>query len=314
MKKVTIIGAGNVGGLAAMRIAQENKAEVCLIDVILGAAKGKAFDLDDCRQILNIGYKIAGTDDIEQLRDSQIIVITAGLARKPGMTRENLLHKNSSILKEICEKIKMLAPEAVVIIVTNPLDAMTYYALKILNFCSCKVFGMGVTLDGSRFANLISKELEVPVNEIKPVVLGSHGEAMLPLPRWTLVRNRLLTEIIKEPAKIELLVRETVERGREIVALLGSGSAYFAPSAAIAQIVKAIINDEKIVLGVSAYLDGEYGARDICAGVPCVIGARGIEKIMELELNDQEKKAFSESVEAVRKLNSLLPENALDQT
>ncbi len=289
-----------------MRIACANYAEVCLVDVIPGIAKGKSYDLDDCRQILNIPYQIEGTDNINQLKDSQIVVITAGLARKPGMTREDLLNKNSQILKSICEKIKILAPEAIVIIVTNPLDVMTYFARKILNFGNKRVFGMGVTLDGARFANLIGFELGIPVSEIKPVVLGSHGEGMLPLPRFTLVNNKPLTEIIKDPARIMALVQRTVERGKEIVNLLGSGSAYFAPSAAIEQIVKAVINNELAVLGVSAYLDGEYDSRDICAGVPCVIGKQGIEKIVELELNSQEKKSFLESVESIRKLNSIL--------
>jgi malate dehydrogenase len=306
MAKITIIGAGNVGGLAAMRIAGENLGEVCLIDVVPGMAKGKSFDLDDCRNILNVPYQIEGTEDISQVKGSQVVVITAGLARKPGMTREDLLNKNSQILKEICEKVKVLAADAIVIIVTNPLDAMTYYASKILGFDSRKVFGMGVTLDASRFANLISRELKLPVNKIQPVVIGSHGEAMLPLPRFTMVGSFPLTEFAKDPAKIDILVKKTVERGKEIVTLLGSGSAYFAPSAAIAQLVSAIIRDKRIPLGVSAMLNGEYGLKDICCGVPCVIGEQGIVKVVELDLNPQEKENFLESVEAIRNLNSLL--------
>jgi malate dehydrogenase len=306
MAKITIIGAGNVGGLAAMRIAQENLGEVCLIDVVPGMAKGKSFDLDDCRNILNVPYRIEGTEDINQVKDSQVVVITAGLARKPGMTREDLLSKNSQILKEICEKVKVLAPDSIVIIVTNPLDAMTYYAAKILGFDRRKVFGMGVTLDGSRFANIISRELKVQVNKIQPVVIGCHGESMLPMPRFTLVGSFPLTEFAKDPEKIAMLVKKTVERGKEIVALFGSGSAYFAPSAAIAQLVSAIIRDKRIPLGVSAQLNGEYGLKDICCGVPCVIGAQGIVKIVELDLNPQEKNNFLESVEAIRNLNALL--------
>ncbi len=290
-----------------MRIAGDNpQKEVCLIDIVPGMARGKAFDLEDCRQILNTAYQIEGTDDINRMESSQIIVITAGLARKPGMTREDLLNNNARILKGICAKVKTLAPEAIVIIVTNPLDNLTYYAQKILGFNRHKVFGMGVTLDGSRFANLISQEMGIPASEINPVVLGSHGEAMLPLPRFTLVRNNPLTAIIKNPSQIESLICRTVERGKEIVALLGSGSAYFAPSAAIAQIVNAIVNDEKKTLGVSAYLDGEYGLKDICVGVPCIIGAGGIKKIVELDLDPQEKKTFFESAESIRKLNTIL--------
>ncbi|MCX5707450.1 MAG: malate dehydrogenase [Candidatus Omnitrophica bacterium] len=289
-----------------MRIAQENLGEVCLIDVVPGMAKGKSFDLDDCRNILNVPYQIEGTEDINQVKGSQVVVITAGLARKPGMTREDLLSKNSRILKEICEKVKVLAPDSIVIIVTNPLDAMTYYAVKILGFDRRKVFGMGVTLDGSRFANIISRELKVPVNKIQPVVIGSHGESMLPMPRFTMVGSFPLTEFAKDPAKIAMLVKKTVERGKEIVALFGSGSAYFAPSAAIASLVSAIIRDKRIPLGVSAQLNGEYGLEDICCGVPCVIGEQGIVKIVELDLNPQEKKNFLESVEAIRNLNALL--------
>jgi malate dehydrogenase len=306
MAKITIIGAGNVGGLTAMRIAQENLGEVCLIDVVPGMAQGKSYDLADCRQILNVAYQIEGTEDIDRVKDSQVVVITAGLARKPGMTREDLLTKNSQIIKAICEKIKALAPDSIVIIVTNPLDAMTYYAGKILGFDPRRVFGMGLTLDGSRFANLISRELNVPVTRIQPVVVGSHGEAMLPLPRLTMVGSFPLTEVIKDPSKIAKLVKGTVERGKEIVTLLGSGSAYFAPSAAIAQLVSAIIKDKRMPFGVSAQLNGEYGLKDICCGVPCVIGEQGIIKIVELDLNSQEKKDFAESVEAIRNLNSLL--------
>jgi malate dehydrogenase len=306
MAKITIIGAGNVGGLAAMRIAQENLGEVCLIDVVPGMAKGKAFDLDDCRKIINVPYQIEGTEDIDQVKDSKVVVITAGLARKPGMTREDLLNKNSQILKGICEKVKALAPDSIVIIVTNPLDAMTYYASRILGFDPRKVFGMGITLDGSRFASLISLELKIPVTKIQPMVIGSHGEAMLPLPRFTMVGSFPLTEVIKDPEKTAMLVKRTVERGKEIVSLLGSGSAYFAPSAAIAQLVSAVIRDQRIPLGVSAQLSGEYGLNDICCGVPCVIGEQGIVKIVELELNPQERKNFLESVEAIRNLNALI--------
>ena len=289
-----------------MRIAQENLGEVCLIDVVPGMARGKSYDLADCRQILNVAYQIEGTEDIDRVKDSQVVVITAGMARKPGMTREDLLNKNSQIIKGICEKVKVLAPDSIVIIVTNPLDAMTYYAGKILGFSPRKVFGMGLTLDGSRFANLISRELGVPATKIQPVVVGSHGEAMLPLPRFTMVGSFPLTEVIKDPSKIAMLVKKTVERGKEIVDLLGSGSAYFAPSAAIAGLVSAIIKDKRLPFGVSAQLNGEYGLEDICCGVPCVIGEEGIIKIVELDLNLQEQKEFGGSVEAIRNLNALL--------
>lgn len=303
--KISIIGAGNVGGLTAMRIAQEGLGDVVLVDIAPGLAKGKAFDLDDSRILLDRNYSVAGTDDISAIGDSQIIVITAGLVRKPGMTREDLLNSNARSLKSICEKIKILSANAIVIIVTNPLDVMTYYAVKTLKFKTNKVFGMGVTLDGSRFANLISKEMGILPTAIQASVVGSHGEEMLPLPRFTLVKNKPLTEVM-DRQKIDELVKRTVERGKEIVFLLNSGSAYFAPSAAITQIVKAVVKDKKSILGVSAYLNGEYGLKDICIGVPCILGTEGIEKIIELDLDLEEKEKFLRSAESIRELTKLL--------
>jgi len=303
--KITIVGAGNVGGLAAMRIAQQGLGEVCLIDIAPGLAKAKSYDLDDCRQILRQDYSLTGTEDIAHVSGSHIVVITAGLARKPGMTREDLLRKNSAILRDVCLAVKAHASNAVVIVVTNPLDVMTYYAVKTLGFPRERVFGMGVTLDGSRFANLIAVHTRVPVSKIKPMVIGSHGEAMLPLARLTLVDGKPLPEIIKDTAVIDTLVQRTVDRGKEIVGLLGSGSAYFAPSAAIAQLVAAIAKDQKVTLGVSAFLRGEYGMSDICIGVPCVVSKNGIEKIVELALEPQEQKAFRTSAESIKDLQAL---------
>jgi len=303
--KISIIGAGNVGGLTAMRIAQEGWGEVVLIDVAPGLAKAKCLDLDDSRLLINSDYSIEGTDNISKIKDSQIIVITAGMPRKAGMTREDLLNYNAQILKDVCDKIKKIAADATVIIVTNPLDVMTYYAVKTLKFKTSKVFGMGVTLDASRFANLISKELNIPPTEIQAYVMGSHGEEMLPLPRLSLVQGRPLVDIL-DKQKINEIVDKTVGRGKEIISLLGSGSAYFAPSAAITQIVKALANDEKRILGVSAYLDGEYGLKDVCIGVPCVVGKEGIERIIELELSLEEKERFRKSAESIGELTRLL--------
>jgi malate dehydrogenase len=279
---------------------------VVLIDVVPGMAKGKGLDLADSRWLAGKNYDLTGTDDIAGLKGSDIVVITAGLARKPGMTREDLLNKNTQILKSVCVKVKELAPEAVVIIVTNPLDVMTYFAVKALGFKPGRVFGMGVTLDASRFANLISEKLSVPVTDIQPMVVGCHGEGMLPLARFTLVKNKALTEIVPDRSKIEELISRTVDRGKEIVSLLGSGSAYYAPSAAICQLVKAVANDEKVTLGVSAYLNGEYGLKDITVGVPCCIGRNGVEKIVELDLNPEEKSAFFKSAESIRQLTKIL--------
>jgi malate dehydrogenase len=307
--KISIIGAGNVGSLTAMRIAQEGLGEVLLVDIVKGLAQGKAYDMEDAQLLLKFNYKIRGTDDINQIKDSDIVVITAGLARKPGMTREELLSKNASILKDICANIKKLASQSIIIVVTNPLDLMTYFTLKQTAFKPQKVLGMSLTLDSARFANLISKELNVPVTDIDALVIGSHGEDMLPLPRLTNIKGVSLDEFLDE-SKASSLIQKTIGRGAEIVSLLGSGSAYFAPSAAAASLVRVIAKDEKRTVGVCAYLNGEYGLKDVCIGVPCRIGRQGIEKVIELDLNKAEKEAFVKSADSIRKgigaLNAIL--------
>ncbi len=289
-----------MGSLIAMRLAQEGVGEIILLDIIKGLAQGKAFDLEDARPILKYDYQIEGTDEINKIKDSDIIVITAGLTRKPGMTREELLDKNATILKDICLNIKKLAAHSIIIVVTNPLDLMTYFVLKTTGFKRNQVLGMGISLDTARFANLIAKELNIPDTDIEACVIGSHGEGMLPLPRFTHIKGVKLDEFIDEK-KIEALVNKTLTRGAEIVSLLGSGSAYFAPSAAIATIVKAIVKDEKRNLGVCACLDGEYGLKDICIGVPCRLGRQGIEKIIELDLIKEEKEAFLKAAANLKK-------------
>lgn len=303
--KISIIGAGNVGATTCLRLAHEGLGDIVLVDIAKGLAQGKAYDLEDSRHVLKINYSVEGSEDITKIKDSGIIVVTAGLARKPGMTREELLSKNSQILKDICLNIKKLAPKAIVIIVTNPLDLMTHFALKITGFSPKQLFGMGISLDASRFANIISKELNVPVTDIEAVVIGSHGEAMLPLPRFTKIKGVSLDEFMDE-SKINEIMKKTVLRGAEIVNLLGSGSAYYAPSAAIASLVRAVAKDEKKVVGVCAKLDGEFGIKDVCIGVPCRIGKTGIEKIIELELNKDELQEFKKSAETIRQLASQL--------
>ena len=304
--KISILGAGNVGSLTAMRLSQEGIGDVVLVDIVKGLAQGKAWDLEDARPIVKYHYNIQGTDDIAKIKDSDIVVITAGLARKPGMTREDLLNKNSQILKEISQNIKKLAANSIVIVVTNPLDLMTYFVLKSTGFKVNKVFGMGISLDASRFANLISKELNVPITDIEACVIASHGEGMLPLPRFTNIKGVALDEFLDEK-KVEDLIDKTVKRGAEIVSLLGSGSAYFAPSAAITAIVRAIVKDEKRTLGISAYLNGEYGLKDLCIGVTARLGRNGIEKIIELDLNKKEKETLTNSAESIRQLIKQLP-------
>lgn len=292
--KISIIGAGNVGSLAAMRLAQEGLSEIVLVDIVKGLAKAKVLDLEDSRAILKYNYKIKGTDDIDEIRDSDIIVITAGLTRRPGMTREELLNKNADILKDISLNINKLAPNSILIVVTNPLDLMTCLVLKTTAFKPNKILGMGISLDAARFSNLISQELNIPVTDIDACVIGSHGEGMLPIPRFTNIKGVALDEFIDEK-KTENLIDRTINRGAEIVSLLGSGSAYFAPSAAITAIVKAIVKDEKRIIGVCVYLNGEYGLKDVCIGVPCRLGREGIEEIIELDLNKEEKEALLKS-------------------
>jgi malate dehydrogenase len=298
--KISIIGAGNIGSIAALRILQEGLGEVVLIDKVPGLAEGKSLDLQDAQPLFKYNYKITGSADIAQIKDSDIVVVTAGLPRKPGMTREDLIHKNAEIVKEVCSAIKKFSPRAVVVIVTNPLDLMTYLALKLTTFNPAKVLGMGPTLDAARFAHLIAQELNIPDTDVEAAVIASHGEGMLPLPRLTKIKGVALDEFLDEQ-KQKALVQKTVNRGAEIVSLLGSGSAYFAPTAAIVQIVRAIAKDEKRALAVSAYLGGEYGVKDLCVGVPCRLGRAGIEQIIELELNKAEKQAFFASAESIRK-------------
>ncbi|MDP3732654.1 MAG: malate dehydrogenase [Candidatus Omnitrophota bacterium] len=298
--KISIIGAGNVGGLTAMRLAEAGFGDIVLADITKGLALGKAFDLEDAGSVLKYNYCIRGTDDIEDTKNSDIIIITAGLTRKLGMSREDLLNRNAEILKGVCLKIKKISSQAILIVVTNPLDLMTYLVLKITGFKSNRVFGMGPNLDTARFANLISKELNIPNTDIEACVIGSHGEGMLPLARFTTVKGMALNELLDDE-KIKVITKKTLERGLEIVSLLRSGSAYLAPSQAIATVVRIILKDEKRIIGVSAYLNGEYGINDTCIGVPCRIGKDGIEKIIELELNKEERLLFFKSAESIRK-------------
>jgi malate dehydrogenase len=304
--KISILGAGNVGSLTAMRLAQSDLGDIVLIDIAKGLALGKSLDLQDARSILNSHYNIEGSDDINRINGSDIIVITAGLARKPGMTREELLFKNSQILKDLSLNIKALAPEAIVIVVTNPLDLMTYFVLKTTGFARNKVFGMGISLDAARFANIIAGELKVSVSDIEAMVIGAHGEAMLPLPSHTKVNGVSLDKILSQE-RIDLLINKTIGRGAEIVAALGTGSAFFAPSAAIAEIINVIVKDQKKVIGACAYLNGEYGIKDTCIGVPCYLGKDGIKDIVELDLNKEEGDKFKDSANSISQLLKGLP-------
>jgi malate dehydrogenase len=282
-----------------MRLAEEGEAQIVLVDVVKGLAMGKSLDLQDSRPLLKNDYQIEGTEDINKINNSDLVIITAGLARKPGMTREDLLAKNAQILKEISQSVKKLSPAAIIIVVTNPVDILTYLAIKETGFAPHKVIGMGPSLDASRFANLIAQELNIPNIDIDACVIGSHGEGMLPLPRFTYIKGVALDELMDDK-KIEALVKNTTGRGAQIVGCLGSGSAFFAPSLAAAKLAKAILKNEKRTIGICAYLNGEYGLKDVCIGVPARVGREGIEKIVELQLNTDEKNALLQSAESLK--------------
>ncbi|MDD5565568.1 MAG: malate dehydrogenase [Candidatus Omnitrophica bacterium] len=304
--KISVIGAGNVGSLAALHIARQDLGEVVLLDIAGALARGKALDLEDACAHLRVPYRIAASDNISCIQDSDIIVITAGFARKPGMTREELFDKNSQILKDLSSAIKKHAPGSIVIVVTNPLDVMTYLVLRYTGFAPAKVLGMGVSLDAARFSNLISQATTVPAQDIEAVVVGTHGEGMLPLPRFTYVKGIALDEFLDD-AQVQLLCQKTRERGKEIVSFLGTGSAFFAPSLCIADLVSAIAKDQKRTIGVSTLLRGEYGLKNICIGVPCILGKSGIEKVIELKLNASETAALTQSAESLRALITRIP-------
>ena len=297
--KVSIIGAGAVGATLAHRVLEAGLADVVLLDIIKNLAVGKAFDLLDASPIIGHERTITGTDDYKEITSSDIVVITAGLVRKPGMTREDLIAKNAGIVKGVSENIKRYAPDTIVIVVTNPLDAMTYLTYKATGFKREKVFGMAGELDASRFVYLIASELKVPRSSVRTYMLGSHGDTMVPVLSKTTVSGKPVTEILAKD-KLDAIVKRTRDRGAEIVNLLGSGSAYYSPSAAVFRMINAILKDTKETLVTSACLDGEYNLKDIAIGVPCKIGKGGIEKIIELQLTAAEGADFHKSARAIK--------------
>ena len=297
--KISVIGAGNVGGLTAMRIVENDVADVVLLDLNENLAKAKASDIDDARSLACHNKKLFITKDFSKMADSKVVVVTAGFPRKPGMQREDLLKKNYDVLKDIAKKIKTHCPQAVVLAVTNPVDIMTYVLLKETGFKRNKVFGMGSSLDTSRFNHLLSDKLNVSILKVNGLVIGAHGQAMLPLPRFTKVNKHPLAEVLKREEVIEL-VEMTKNRGAQIVSLYGSGSAYFAPSRAILDICDAVMHDRDAKIPVSAYLKGEYGATDVCIGVLAKINKTGIHEIIKLDLNEKENRIFSDAVKSIK--------------
>lgn len=293
-KKVTVIGAGNVGAAVAQYLAEGNLCDITLIDVIEGLPQGKALDLMQAGPIRGYDVNITGTNDFSQMRNSDIVVHTAGLARKPGMSREDLLTKNAEIIGTVAKQVKEHAAHAIVIMVANPLDLMTYHAYKVSGFPSNRVFGQAGILDSIRFRTFIGMELGVAHTETEAMVLGGHGDTMVPLPGYTTVAGVPIPELMPKD-RIDAISQRTINGGAEIVALLKTGSAYYAPAAATVAMVDSVLNDKKKLFPCSAYLTGQYGINDMYIGVPIVVGATGVEKIIELKLGANEQAALQKS-------------------
>jgi malate dehydrogenase len=300
-RKVSVIGAGNVGATTAQRIAEGGLADVVLVDIVEGLPQGKGLDLAEAAPVLGHDQRIVGSNGYEETAGSDIVVVTSGLARQPGMSRDDLLMKNAGIVRAVVKEAAERSPEAVLIVVTNPLDAMCHVAMEASGFPRERVLGMAGVLDSARFRTFIAWELGVSVADTHAFVLGGHGDAMVPLPRYSTVAGIPITELLA-PERIEALVQRTRDGGAEIVALLKSGSAYYAPAAAVAEMVDAILNDRKRVLPCAAYLIGEYGVDGLFVGVPCVLGEGGLQRVIEIGLSDEEQTAFVRSAAAVQEL------------
>jgi malate dehydrogenase len=306
--KISIIGAGNVGATCAQRIADRNYADVVLMDIVPGLPQGKALDIMHSAPILNINCQVTGTNSYEETADSDVVVITSGLARKPGMSRDELLLANKKIISEVAENVAKYSPNCVIIVVTNPADAMTQLALDTSKFPRSRVLGLSGALDISRLKFCIANELKVPVESISAFILGQHGDSMVVIPRLCTVNGKPLTELL--PAEtIDKLVERTVKSGAEIVGLLKTGSAFYAPAAAVAQIVDAIMLENKETVFCSTYLDGEYGIKDTVLGVPVKLGRKGVEEIIEVELTEEEKAALLKSAGAVQELVKVIKQS-----
>jgi len=301
-KKATVVGAGNVGATAAMRLAEKELADVVLLDIIEGVPAGKALDLAEAAPIEKHDAKLTGiTGSYSDAKNSDIVIITAGIPRKPGMSRDDLLSTNMGIMSSVTKEIAAVAPDAILIIVSNPLDAMCHVAYETSGFPKNRVIGMAGVLDSARFRAFIAMELNVSVENTHAFVLGGHGDTMVPLPRYSTVAGIPITELMPQE-RIEALVDRTRNGGAEIVGLLKTGSAYYAPASAAVEMAEAILKDKKKILPCAACLDGEYGIHDLFIGVPVKLGENGIEEIIEIRLTDDEKVALDHSADAVRQL------------
>jgi malate dehydrogenase len=304
--KITVVGAGNVGATAAQRLAEKNLARtVVMIDVVEGVPQGKGLDQWQSGPVEGYDTRVLGSNDYEAARGSELFVVTAGIARKPGMSRDDLVKTNAGIVKSVSEQIRQIAPQSIVIVVSNPLDAMCYVAMKYTGFPRERVLGMAGVLDTARYRMFLAEALDVSVEDIQAMVLGGHGDTMVPLVSYTTVSGIPVRQLI-EADRLEKIVDRTRNGGAEIVQHLKTGSAYYAPSAAAVQMVEAIVLDRKRVVPASAWLQGEYGLRDVYCGVPVKLGRAGLERILEVELTDGERKALHTSAEAVRSIQRVI--------
>ncbi len=300
-KKISIVGAGFTGATTALLLAQKELGDIVLIDIpqLENPTKGKALDILEAGPVQGFDTQIMGTSNYEDAANSDIVIITAGIARKPGMSRDDLVNTNAGIVKSVCENVKKYAPDSIVIILSNPVDAMTYTAYQTLDFPKNRVIGQSGVLDTARYCTFIAQELNVSVEDVRGFVMGGHGDDMVPLVRYSSVGGIPIENLISQE-RIEAIVQRTRVGGGEIVNLLGNGSAYYAPAASLAQMTEAIVKDKKRIIPVIAYLQGEYGYQDLFLGVPTLLGGNGIEKVFELELTAEEKAALDQSAEAVR--------------
>jgi len=307
-KKVTVVGAGHVGATIALRLVENQLADVVLVDILEGIPQGKALDLLEAGPVQGYDFMLTGSNDYKSTQDSDIVVITAGLPRKPGMSRDDLLLKNAGIVKAVTTEVAQNSPEAVIIVVSNPLDAMCHVAKWTSGFPRQKVIGMAGILDSARFRTFIAQELNVSTESTHAFVLGGHGDTMVPLPRYSTVAGIPITELIPKD-RLDSLIQRTRDGGAEIVKLLKEGSAYYAPSAAVAEMVESILLDKKKILPCAACLEGEYGISGLYLGVPIKLGSGGIEDILQINLSTDEKAELQRSAAAVEELVDVLKEN-----
>jgi len=304
-KKITVVGAGNVGATAAQRLAEKELCDVVLIDIIEGFPQGKALDLAEAAPIEKHDARLMGSNDYAASANSDIVIITAGIPRKPGMSRDDLLNINAGIMDNVTKEVAKLSPDAVIIVVSNPLDAMCHVAYETSGFPKNRVIGMAGVLDSARFRSFIAMELNVSVENTTAFVLGGHGDTMVPLPRYSTVAGIPITELLPKE-RIDALVERTANGGAEIVGLLKTGSAFYAPASAAVEMAESILKDKKKILPCAAYLEGEYGFNELFIGVPVKLGANGVEEIIEITLIAEEKAALEKSADAVRELKEAL--------